>query len=145
MVQQISYSQEIKELGEKQEFAAYSTFKTLHPFPDKNYLIRFGERIQQSTLPYQTRLQMIRSANHHLTMLILSAEHLNLPHAGPQFLIASLREKYWIPRIRNLMRKTIHQCLNCYKLNAQATQQLIGELPPTRLQPSRPFLNTGVD
>ena len=88
---------------------------------------------------------MILTTNHHLTRLIVSAEHLKLLHAGPQLLIASLRGKYWIPRVRNMVRTTIPQCLICYKLNAQATQQLMAELPLTRPQPFRPFLNTGMD
>ena len=70
---------------------------------------------------------------------------MRLHHAGPQLLTASLREKYWIPRIRNLVNSVIHQCLTCYKFKAQATQQLMGELPPPRVQYSRPFLTTGVD
>jgi len=42
--------------------------------------------------------------------------------------------------------KTItHQCLTCYKFKAQATRQLMGELPSSWVQPSRPFLTTGVD
>ena len=145
MVQQISYPQEIKKLGDEQEVAASSTLKTLHPFLDKEGLLRVGGRLQQSILPYQPRHQMILPANHHFTKLIVSAEHLKLLHSGPQLLIASLREKIWIPRIRNLVRTTIQQCLTCYKLKPQPTQQLMGELPPMRVQPSRPFLNTGVD
>jgi len=43
------------------------------------------------------------------------------------------------------VKTVIHQCLTCYKFKAQATQQLMGELPPSRVQPSRPFLTTGVD
>jgi hypothetical protein len=60
-------------------------------------------------------------------------------------LTASLREKYWIPRIRNFIKSLIHQILTCYKFKAQATQQLMTELPPPRIQPSRPFLTTGVN
>ena len=66
-------------------------------------------------------------------------------HAGPQLLIASLREKYWIPRIRNLVKTFIHQCLTYYRLKSQATQQFMRELPSTRVQPSGLFLNKGVD
>jgi len=55
------------------------------------------------------------------------------------------RENYWIPRIRNLVKTVIHHCLTCYKFKAQATQQLMGELPSPRVQPSRPFLTTGID
>jgi len=145
IVQQESYAQVLKELGKKQVVAANSVLKTLHPFIDNEGLIRVGGRLQHSTLPYQTRHQMILPANHHFSRFIVSAEHLRLHHAGPQLLIVSLREKYWIPRIRNLVKKVFHQCLICYKLKAQATQQFMGELPSTRVQPSRPFLSTGVD
>ena len=145
IVQQESYAQVLKELGKKQVVAANSVLKTLHPFIDNEGLIRVGGRLQHSTLPYQTRHQMILPANHHFSRFIVSAEHLRLHHAGPQLLIASLREKYWILRIRNQVKTVIHQCLTCYKLKAQATQQFMGELPSTRVQPSRPFLNTGVD
>jgi len=144
VVQQMCYAQEIKELGETQEVAVNSSIKTLHPFIDKERLLRVGGRLQHSTLPYQTRHHMILPANHHFTNLVVSAEHIRL-HAGPQLLIASLREKYWIPQIRNLVKTVIHHCLTCYRLKAHATQQFMGELPSARVQPSRPFLNTGVD
>jgi len=145
IVQQISYAQEIRNLMEQQEVAASSSLKTLHPFINKECLLRVGGRLQQSTLPYQTMHQMILPSNHHFTKLVVSAEHIILHHAGPQILIASLRERYWIPRIRNLVKTVIHPCLTCYRFKAQATQQLMGELPSTRVQSSRPFLTTGVD
>ena len=50
MVQQISYAQEIKDLMEQQEVASSSTLKILHPFINKEGLLRVG-RLQQSTLP----------------------------------------------------------------------------------------------
>ena len=92
MVQQISYAQEMKNLMEQQEVSA--TLKTLHPFIDKEGLLRVGGRLQQSMLPYQTMHQMILPSNHHFTKLVVSAEHRRLHHAGPQLLIASLQEKY---------------------------------------------------
>jgi len=145
MTQQTTFEQELEDLTTLQEVAANSAIKTLHPFIDKEGLIRVGGRLQQSTLPYQTIHQIILPTNHHLTKLIVLAEHMRLLHAGPQLLIASLREKYWIPRIKNVVKTIIHQCFICYKLKAQATQQLMGQLPSSRVQPSRPFLTTGVD
>jgi len=130
---------------EQQQVSASSSLKTLHPFIDKEGLLRVGGSLQQSTFLYQTVHQMILLLNHHFTKLVVSAEHIRLHHAGPQLLRASLRERYWIPRIRNLVRKVIHQCITCYRFKAQATQQLMGELPSTRIQPSRPFLTSGVE
>ena len=88
---------------------------------------------------------MILPSNHHPTQLVISGEHICLHKDGPKLLIATLRERYWFPRIRNLVKTIIHQCLTCYRFKAQATKQLKGELPSTRVQPSRPFLTTGVD
>jgi hypothetical protein len=101
MVQQISHAQEIEDLMEHQEVAATSSLKTLHPFIDQEGLLSVGRL--QSMLPYQAIHQMILPPDHHFTRLV-SAEHTKLLHAGPQLLIASLREKYWIPRIRNVVK-----------------------------------------
>jgi len=68
---------------EQQEVATTSSLKALHPFIDKEGLIRVGGRLQQSTLPYQVMHKMILSSNHHFTKLVVSAEHIQLHHAGP--------------------------------------------------------------
>jgi hypothetical protein len=62
VVQQISYVQEFKELTETQEVAVNSSLKTLHPFIDKEGLLRVGRRLRHSTLPYRTIHQMILPA-----------------------------------------------------------------------------------
>ena len=125
--------------------AANSSLKTLYPFIHKEGLLRLGGRLQQTTLPYQRMHQIILPSNHHFTKLVVSSEQISLHHAGPQLLIASLRETFGIPRIRNSVKTVILQCLTCYRFKAQATQQLFGELPSTRVQYSRPFLTKGVD
>jgi len=85
--------------------------------------------------------QIILPPNHHFTKLVVSAVHIRLHHAGPQLLIASLREKYLDTKVKT----DIHQCLTGFRFNVQATRQFMGELPLTRVQPSKPLLTTGVD
>ena len=94
MVQQVSYAQEIKELEEKQEVTVNSALKTQHPFIDNEGLIRVGGRLQQSTLPYQIRHQMILPANHHFSNLNVSGEHFGFVHGCPRLLNACLWGKY---------------------------------------------------
>ena len=145
LVQQIAYAQEIEDLSTLQEVSRKSSLKSLHPFLDQQGVIRVGGRLQQSTLPYHAIHQVILPSNNHLTKLIVASEHIRLHHAGPQLLIASLRERYWIIKIRNVVKTIIHQCLICYRHKAQASQQLMSELPATRVRPARPFLTTGID
>ena len=145
IVQQISYEQELKDLLEFQEVSTTSSLKTLHPFIDDKGILRVGGRLQQSTLSYHVIHQIILPPRHYFTKLLVHSEHIILHHAGPQLLMASLREKYWIPRIREVVKAVNHRCLPCYKFKVQASQQLMGELPSSRVQPARPFLTTGVD
>jgi len=111
MVQQITYAQEIRNLMEQQEVATSSSLNTLHPIIDKDGLLRVGGRLQQSTLPYHTMHQMTLPANHHITKVHLSAEHISHKLSEPQLLIASLRDRYWKSRIRNLVKTVTIECL----------------------------------
>jgi len=51
-----------------------------------------------------------------------STENTRFHHAGPQP-TASLNKRL---DLKKLMKASIYQCLTCYKLKAQATQQLMG-------------------
>ncbi|XP_055859179.1 uncharacterized protein LOC129921394 [Episyrphus balteatus] len=46
---------------------------------------------------------------------------------------------------RNIIRKTIHQCHQCFMQRRITSQQIMGDLPSYRIQPNRPFTNTGLD
>ena len=117
MVKLISYAHEIRNLMEQQGVSASISLKTLQTFIDKPRFLRLGGRLKKSTLHYQKVHQMILPSNHHFIKLVVSAEHISLHQPGPQIVKASLREGYWIPRIRLLVKT--------------ATQQLMGELPST--------------
>jgi hypothetical protein len=49
------------------------------------------------------------------------------------------------PKDKELDEGNQHECLTCYNLKEQASQQLMGSYPSTWVQPSRPFPTTGVD
>jgi len=101
-------------------------------------------RLQQSAFPYQAMHGLILPRNPQFTNLIVLAKHVRLHHAGPQLLTPTLRENFGF-QLWNLVKIIIHQCLNCYKFKAEATQRLMGELPSKRVQLPRSFLTTGVD
>jgi hypothetical protein len=142
---QLTYKGEIQDLNNKLEISKRSNLKSLHPFLDKQGFLRVGGRLQQSALPYQTIHQLILPNHHHFTTLLVNAEHNKLHHAGSQLLISQLRQRFWIPSIKLLVKSVIQQCLICYRLKAQASQQLMGELPAPMTQVSRPFRTVGVD
>ena len=56
-----------------------------------------------------------------------------------------IRQKYWIPKLRNCLRNIVHKCAICARLNACTQEQLMSELPKERVQWGKPFLHTGID
>lgn len=145
LVQGSAYTQEIRELASNKQVPVKSSLRDLHAFVDKAGVLRVGGRLRHSQLPYDNKHQIILPPNHHVTELIIKAEHQRLLHAGPQLLIASLRKRYWIPRIKKAVKAIVHNCLTCFRFKVSTSQQLMGQLPSARVQPSRTFLNTGTD
>ena len=113
---------------EQQAVAASNSLNTCHSIIYNDGLFRVGGSLEESAFPYQIMQKMILPANHHFTKFVVSAEHIRVQHFGPLLLTASLRERYWIPSIRNLVRTVIDQCLTRYRFKAQATQQLMGDI-----------------
>jgi hypothetical protein len=145
IAQQEIYVQEICDLSKKGQVLSKSQLQPLHPFLDKEGYLRVGGRLQQLYLPYDSNHQLILPPAHHITELIIMNEHLRLLRAGPQLLSASLRQQYWVTRIKQVIRPVSRRCLPCFKLKAAASKQLMGQLPFARVTVARPFLNAGID
>jgi len=88
---------------------------------------------------------LILPKKHHITKLIVEDLHNKHCHASGQLLLSLLRQRFWIPDGRNVVRKITHKCLTCFRLKASTATQLMGQLPRERVKPTRPFTNTGVD
>ena len=60
--------------------------------------------------------------------------------------MGSVRQKYWIPALRSLVRSIENKCASCKIRKAKPIQPQMGVLPVDRVTPYvRPFSYTGVD
>uniref|UniRef100_A0A2A4JM97 Uncharacterized protein n=1 Tax=Heliothis virescens TaxID=7102 RepID=A0A2A4JM97_HELVI len=115
-------------------------------FLDEHKIMRVNGRLQYSDLPYDTKCPILLQSNHHFTKLLFEYEHKRLFHAGPQLLLASIRDSYWPIRGRNLARSCYRKCVRCCRLKGQTVTPVMGNLPPQRLQAEGfPFQNIGLD
>ncbi|XP_048478565.1 uncharacterized protein LOC105389454 [Plutella xylostella] len=119
--------------------------KSLHPFLDKDGLIRVGGRLDNSDIPLSQKHPIILAQKSRITELIIQSEHKRLLHAGPKSLLANLNQKYWLINGMRQVKKVTHKCLVCFRLKACAAKQLMGSLPPQRVTPCRPFQKIGID
>lgn len=145
MVQSSAFSKEINHLNNGSPIPDNSRLIPLNPFLDSTGIIRVGGRLAHSDLPEGQRHPILLPSNHHITQIIIRAEHVKLLHAGTQTTLYSVRQTYWPLDGRNITRKIIHQCITCFRVKPRVADHPMGELPSYRVSIARPFLRVGVD
>ncbi|XP_041767820.1 uncharacterized protein LOC121591419 [Anopheles merus] len=144
LAQAESFPEDIKHLSKGDSVGNNSPLKLLAPFLQDG-LLRVGGRLRHAPIPFDRKHPYILPANHPLTNQIATLYHRTYQHANPQLLIASMRERFWPLRAKNLARRIVHSCYKCYRCRPTPAQQLMGDLPTERVTPTSTFLHTGVD
>ena len=145
LAQQQSFAEEISNLTNGERVSKSSKLKWLKPFIDQDNILRVGGRLSNAALSDFTKHPIVLSAKHPLSTLLTSFFHLKLLHAGPQLLLATLRQKYWILGGRNLSKSVFHHCHTCFRSKPTLVQQCTADLPASRVSPTRPFSVCGLD
>lgn len=122
-----------------------SKILSLSPFLDENKVMRVGGRIDASTCTYDKKHPILLHASHRLTRLYFEREHVSNMHAGPQLLLATVRECIWPINGRHLARRTVNNCVRCRRLRGETLCPKMGSLPPQRIGTDYPFISVGID
>ncbi|XP_028161950.1 uncharacterized protein LOC114353953 isoform X1 [Ostrinia furnacalis] len=139
------FPNEYKLLQSKKTLPHKNKLISLSPFLDNNGLIRVGGRLDNSPYDYNLKHPILLCGSHYITKLIFQMQHIKLLHAGPQLLLASVRQTYWPLKGRNLSKHVVNKCVICYRHRAQNVQPVMGQLPLNRTQLDFPFQNCNVD
>lgn len=145
VVQQAWFSEEIKILIQNGQLPKTNGLIRLTPFLDNQGFLRVGGRLQNSILDPEEKHPYILPRTSPLSTLIIAEAHQKTLHGGTQVTLAFLRRSFWIIGGRAPVRTYILQCIRCARYRGLRAQQLMGQLPASRIVPSRPFLHTGVD
>lgn len=144
-IQSHKFGNEIQQLSKSKPLSKRSSIASLNPFLDGDNILRVGGRLRNSTLPYNSKHPILLPANHSFTSALVVHFHEKNLHAGPQALLAALRQRFWPIKGKELCRKTVRHCIRCFHARPPIIGQLMGDLPSERLSPTRPFTNTGID
>ncbi|XP_074026866.1 uncharacterized protein [Leptinotarsa decemlineata] len=145
LMQSQEFGQEIHDLRKNQIVHIKSSLLPLSPFLDKEGIIRVGGRISKADITYDRKFPIVLASKHTLTKLIVKDEHHRQLHAGAQAVLASLRLNYWPINGRNTIRGILRKCMTCFRVKPTSILQKMGELPESRVSPTRPFYTSGVD
>ena len=112
-------------------------------FKDQEKIIRCRGRIDESSLSLSEKQPILLPSKLTLTstdLIIL------VHHNGIKETLNSIREKYWIIRGREAVKRMVRRCVICKKMEGKAfNTPKVAPLPPSRVSDSPPFTNIGVD
>ncbi|CAL8068579.1 unnamed protein product [Orchesella dallaii] len=112
---------------------------------DVEGLLRIQTRLMNRKDKHDFISPIVLPKCHPMVDLLIRNFHLQYCHAGIQFVMSKLREKYWIIHSRRTVRKVLKKCIKCSRFNAQHTEVSPSSLPEARVMDSQPFQTTGVD
>ena len=123
-----------------------SLTKDLNLICDKNGLIRCKGRLKNTPLPYDTKTPVLLNSNYRLAELIVIDFHTKLHHISIKQTLTEVRQKFWILKGKNFIRKILRKCITCKKFNSQSYQYpTTPPLAKLRMCDNYSFYATGVD
>ncbi|XP_058810947.1 uncharacterized protein LOC131675818 [Topomyia yanbarensis] len=119
----------------------------LTPLVDSADVLRVDGRIGVAKhVSKDLKFPVILPANHRVTSLIVDAYHRKFQHANSETVVNELRQIYYVPRLRAVVRKVVYRCNVCKLRRAVPRIPRMASLPPTRLATyTRPFTYVGLD
>ncbi|XP_029166208.1 uncharacterized protein LOC114937014 [Nylanderia fulva] len=143
IVQGQAYPTEMRLLRENRAGDVRGPLSKLTPFIDADGKVRVDGRLKHSLLSFNEKHPVILL--HDFTALCVIVCHRRTLHGKVQLTLRLLRQQFWIPRGRMVVKQRIRKCITCTRWQAAFPQPLMGNLPTSRVTPGRPFLDTGVD
>ncbi|GIY99752.1 reverse transcriptase [Caerostris extrusa] len=123
----------------------HSKIYSLVPYVDDRGILRVKGRLEQAELFHNEKHPAILPKS-KFTDLIIMSEHIKSFHSGVVSTLSRVRNNFWIPRGRQVVKKVISECLICKKYALKPPdKQLTGQLPRDRVVESSPFAVVGID
>ncbi|XP_055910886.1 uncharacterized protein LOC129945251 [Eupeodes corollae] len=145
LTQKKYFQKEYCDLVQGKQLASKSWLGKFNPIIDDKGVMRANGRLALSTLSYNEKFPILLPSKCLFVQLYVQYVHELSLHGEIQLMMRMIRSEYWIPQIKNLVKKCIIKCPVCIRYKKHVQTQLMGALPEERTVIGRPFTNTGVD
>ena len=109
-------------------------------------LLRVGGRLSMATLSDDSKHQIIIPKDSHLARLLVNHFHQKSGHSGREYVLALLRERFWLIRANSTVRSVLSSCFDCKRRQGPVGEQKMANLPRPRVTPDQPpFTCVGID
>ncbi|XP_018370056.1 PREDICTED: uncharacterized protein LOC108765710 [Trachymyrmex cornetzi] len=103
--QKEAFACELHHIQRNKAVDSHSKILSLNPVLDQEGVLRVGGRLRNVPLPYTQKHPILLSTNGSLTDLVIHDLHLKHFHIGPQLLLTTLRETYWVIHAKNAINE----------------------------------------
>ena len=145
-VQTTAYADELRRLESGQPIPRSSPLQKLHPFVDKDSLLRVGGRLEKAKLSTGETHPVIIRGKCYVTTLLIRHYHEVVRHQGRHFTEGAIRAAgFWVLGGKRVISSLIYHCVTCRRLRGKLQEQIMADLPADRLSTSPPFTYVGLD
>ncbi|XP_060658795.1 uncharacterized protein LOC132793132 [Drosophila nasuta] len=129
MAQRQTFQQEYQCLQSKQQVPSSSSIRNLNPFLDGKGILRACGRLRAShSLRYDESHPIILSYSSSFARLLVRFTHRISLHGGNQVVMRLIRSRFWIPKLKVLVKSTINSCKVCVIYKKRLQTQMMGGL-----------------
>ena len=123
--------------------------KLVHDFDlflDEEGILRCKTRLQKAPVIDTSKRPILLPKKNHFTNLVIRETHDSVAHSGVRMTLSVIRERYWILRGRESVKRVVRNCVLCkwFSERAFATAPSLS-LPAFRTDEGPPFVNIGLD
>ena len=145
-VQNFALESEMKYLHGNQRSSPTVLVSQFELFLDKGGIIRCKGKINDSSLSESSKNPILLPSKHDFSNLIIRDTHGRMKHSALRDTLSMLRERFWIPKGREAVKKCIRRCVVCRKVEGKAYNPVgVPDLPSYRVSEDPPFSHTGLD
>ncbi|KAF8371745.1 hypothetical protein PRIPAC_78174, partial [Pristionchus pacificus] len=115
---------------------------------DETDIWRANSRLDHSSISLDARSPILipTSKDSKFARLLITDAHERMFHAGTENVLNQLKQQYWIPRSRQLVKSQVRLCIPCRKTNnLPYPYTTTPPFPSNRVTTSKPFQTTGID
>lgn len=144
-VQSIYFAKELAGIKKNNVVNEKSPLKTLNPQKNENGILTAHGRLARANLPIHQKFPMILPGKSHLTKLVIGDAHASVMHGTIHLTMVRVRQDFWLLKLRNEIKKHVHECRRCFRQNPRPIGQLMAPLPQYKNDPSYAFKHCGLD
>ena len=146
-VQASSFDEEIKFLRDhRQTKTVPPTYVSQFGLFLENGIVKCKGRMNNAELLGSARNPILLPAKHDFVPLVIKKVHASVKHCGLRDTLTTIRERFWILRGREAVKRVLKKCVICLRINGMPYKsQSTPDLPSERVSEDPPFTHVGLD